>query len=301
MFLLVIAIILTLIGVGWMLLGEQGTRPAGIIGPLLGAVALVLACSTIVEAKNVGVVTSFGKLVGTMEPGYHMKKPWEKVTDIDSTVKTRKYDGEDDCLYVRIGDGSRSCVNLTLRWRVNGNKADVVYADYRADDPTAKVGSDLVSPMLKSSLQSTLGDYNPVASLKVVKAEDTGDEGAAVSFAPDFDVMNAELMKDLKGRSDLVEILDVVVTYVSISSNTQEQLDAFTKSVGQTVAAQQNKETSEAQAAANKALEKNVSQELNVARCIDALNKAIEKGYALPAGFNCLGAGPMVIPAGGAR
>lgn len=291
MILLIIAIILALAGVGWFLFAVEA-KALGVIPLVIAAALLIWSCSTVVEAKNVGVVTTFGKPTGTMDPGFNLKKPWDKVTDIDGTVQTRTYD-TDNPLYVRIGDGSRSAVSLALRWQIVPDEADTIYADYRADDPTAEVGDKLVSPQLKAALQKTLGDYNPVATLKVVKAEDTGE--AAPSFAPDFDAISEQLLSDLQGRSELVEILDVSVTYVSISDNTQKALDDFTKAVGQTVAAQQNKETSAAQAEANRELEGATSPAINQARCLDALNAAIENGYSLPAGFNCLGAGSSVV------
>lgn len=296
MLLLIFAALIFLVAIGWGLFGISGpAKPlgAGALG-VLAALLLFASMSTVVEAKNVGVVTSFGKPVDSLTPGFSFKKPWEKVTDIDGTIQTRNYKDDSDCLYVRIGDGSRSCVLLTIRWRIVADEADTIYADYRSDNPTEEVGSKLVSPQLKSALQKTLSDYNPVANLKVVEA---GSADKAPSFAPDYDAMSKTLLEDLQGRSDLVEILDVSVTYVSISKNTQAQLDDFVKALGSTVVAQQNKITSKAQAEANAALEKNVSPELNVARCIDALNKAIEKGYGLPAGFNCLGGGSVVIPA----
>lgn len=295
MFLLIGAILLVLIAAGIVLLGSERTVPkiAAVVPLILALGLFVWSISTVVEAKNVGVVTTFGKPTGTMEPGFNTKKPWDKVTDIDGTIQTRSYPTSNP-LFVKIGDGSRAGVALSLRWRIIPDQADAIYADYRGDEPTSEVGDKLVSPMLKQALQKTLGTYNPCASLKVVKAEDLGDQKQA-SLAPDYDDMSSALESDLSGRSDLVEVVGVNVTYVSISDNTQKCLDDFTKAVGQTVAAQQNKETSAAQAAANKALEGAISPEVNQARCLDALNSAIEKGYSLPAGFNCLGSGSSVV------
>lgn len=295
MFLLIGAILLVLIAAGIVLLGSERTVPkiAAVVPLILALGLFVWSISTVVEAKNVGVVTTFGKPTGTMEPGFNTKKPWDKVTDIDGTIQTRSYPTSNP-LFVKIGDGSRASVALSLRWRIVPDQADAIYADYRGDEPTSEVGDKLVSPMLKQALQKTLGTYNPCASLKVVKAEDLGDQKQA-SLAPDYDDMSSALESDLSGRSDLVEVVGVNVTYVSISDNTQKCLDDFTKAVGQTVAAQQNKETSAAQAAANKALEGAISPEVNQARCLDALNSAIEKGYSLPAGFNCLGSGSSVV------
>jgi regulator of protease activity HflC (stomatin/prohibitin superfamily) len=274
-----------------------------IVPALLAVLLFVLSISTTVPAKNVGAVTSFGAPAGSLDAGYHTKKPWEKVTDIDGTAQTRKYNG-DNCLYVRIGDGSRSCVQMTVRWQINADKGDTIYADFRSDDPTAQVGDDLVSPKIKAALQDTLGDYNPVASLQVVKADDAGT-AEAVSFAPDLALLSTSLKTSLetklKEAGDLAEVLSVDVTYVSISDNTQKQLDDFIKAVGATVVAGQEKETKHAQALANDELAASVAQPgILESRCLDAINAAIEKGYPLPAGgINCLGgSSAVVVPSG---
>ncbi len=295
MFALISSVLLVLVGIGLLVFLPGRQKLVGLLGFLLAFVVLGVACTTVVQAKTIGIVTAFGKVDRPLEPGLSFKRPWEQVTDIDGTVKTMKYDG-DNCLWVRIGDGSRSCVSLTIRYQAVPEQATTIYTDYRATDPIAEVGSNLVSPELKAALQKTLGDYNPVSGLKVVKAADTGKQ--PVSFAPDYDEMSTKLLADMRSRTDLVDFLTVSVTYVSISDNTQNALDDFIKAVGATVVAQQNKETSSAQAAANRELAASVQDPgVNVARCLDAVNRAIEKGYQFNAGFTCLGGtGAVVVP-----
>lgn len=296
MILLIIAIVLALAGLGWLFLGDE-TRAAGLLPLVIAAVLFGISCSTIVEAKNVGVVTTFGKPTGTMDPGFNLKKPWDKVTDIDGTVQTREYQG-DGCLYVRIGDGSRSCVSLTLRWQIVPAQADQVYADYRADDPTAEVGDKLVSPTLKAALQKNLGDYNPVAQLGAIDATQTTD--AALSFAPDYDKIADDTLAGIKqrlGDEPLVDVISLSVSYVSISDNTQSALDAFVKAVGETQQAKQQEQTAQAQAAANQAISASVSNDPNVlvSRCFDLIASG---KFAPPVGFSCWpgGDGTLVVP-----
>ena len=156
MFALLMFVLLIVTGVVLLIVLPRPYKFSGLLGFLLAFVILGAACTTVVQAKTIGIVTSFGKVDRALEPGLNLKKPWEQVTDVDGTVKTMKYDG-DNCLWVRIGDGSRSCVSLTIRYQAVPDQATTIYTDYRATDPIAEVGSNLVSPELKSALQKTLG------------------------------------------------------------------------------------------------------------------------------------------------
>ncbi|HET7320819.1 MAG TPA: hypothetical protein VFI84_04545, partial [Candidatus Saccharimonadales bacterium] len=59
----------------------------------LGVLALAMlftfvASATVVSTKNVGIVTSFGKPVGSLSNGFHMVAPWAKVTELDAAIQT---------------------------------------------------------------------------------------------------------------------------------------------------------------------------------------------------------------------
>lgn len=293
----IVGVIVLLAGALALLFGADAElKFIGAVAGVIALVVIVLSTITIVQPRNVGVPTTFGKVGTPMDPGLHFKAPWTKVTDIDGTIQTRSYQ-EDNCLYVRIGDGSRSCVSLSLRWKVNSDQADKVYSDYRSGNPTEEVGSKLVSPVLKASLQKTLGDYNPVAELGAIK--DT-DVNADLSFAPDYDAVakgTADGMKSRLGQDPLVDIVSVSVSYVSISDNTQAALDNFVKAVGETQQAKQQKQTADNQAAANKAISGSVSNDPNVlvSRCFDLISSG---KFNPPVGFSCWpgGSGATVVP-----
>ena len=81
----IILLIVTLVAV----FGMLGTKsPAARtralrIAVVAGAITLfvlILGSTTIVSARNVGVVTMFGRPSGTLSNGIHMKAPWQSVT-----------------------------------------------------------------------------------------------------------------------------------------------------------------------------------------------------------------------------
>lgn len=267
--------------------------PAG-----LGILALVFASTAVVEAKNVGVVTEFGRPVGTASPGLNFKLPWQKVTEVDGTVQTDEYKGDDRCIYVRIGDGSRACVTLTNRWKIVDDQADQIYGDYRSDDPTKSLRDAVVSTQLKAATQEVFAKYNPIAELEVVEGSNA-KSASELSFAPDYDAFSRAIQEAMEGRqgAELIEIKSITVSYVSLSESTQRTIDGFIKAVGETRIAAQDRSTALEQAKANEALSASVSNAPGVlqSRCLDAVLTAIEKGYQLPAGFNCLGSGSAVV------
>lgn len=275
--------------------GRFAAAASAVVAAGLTAILLVLACMTVVQAKNVGVVTSFGKPVDTLEPGLSWKKPWEKVTELDGTWQTDEYNG-DDCIYVRIGDGSRSCVTITNRWRIVTEQADTIYGDFRSDDPTESLRDNVVSTQLKAAVQEVLADYNPVASLRQVSGSETQD----VDFAPDYDAIGRGVVESMDrrlGSSPLIELQAITVSYVSLADSTQQKIDAFIAEVAQTRIASQQVETNRKIAEANRVLSESVSNDPNVlvSKCLDI----VSKGRA-PAGFQCWPGtgGSVVLPSG---
>lgn len=303
MFVVILCIILALVALGFVIGGLVTDEPGvglGVAGvcALIGVILWVCGSMTIVEAKNVGVVTSFGKPQGTLDPGLHWKKPWEKVTDIDGTIQTDEYRGK-RCIYVRIGDGSRSCLTATIRWRANADNADKMFADYRSDNPTESLRDAVVSTQFKSAAQAVLSEYNPVADLQVVDGSNAAS-AADLNFAPDYDKIAADLtaqMENRLGKDPLVDVQSVSVSYLSLAKSTQKALNGFIAAVGDTRIAAQKRSTAAEEALANKALSDSISNDPNVlvSKCLDILSVAVEKKVDLPAGFSCWGANSAVV------
>lgn len=289
----------------------------GYLPPSLALVPLVIALfigfmasTTIVQAKQQGVLTTFGAPADrTLDPGLNVHFPWQDVTHIDATIITNEYRDDakgTECggaIYVRIGDGSRSCLTTTIRWRIDPSKANVIYADYRSDDPTESFRKAVISTQFKSAAQAVMSAYNPIATLEVVEGNNA-EAASELNFAPDYDQVALDLeeqMTERLGDDPLAFIESITVSYVSLSESTQRTLDDFIKAVGETRIAAQNVNTADQQADANEKIRDSLKDNPGAlqSRCIDFLFQAAEAGYELPAGgVNCLGAGSsVVIPA----
>lgn len=277
----------------------------GAIPVLIGLVILGFAGTAIIQAKNVGVLTTFGKPAErTLSPGLHFKAPWQKVTELDGTTISDEYRG-DRCITVRIGDGSTACISATNRWRLVQEKANITYGDYRSDDVKETVRDALVSTVFKASVNQVLGEYDPTGDLQVIDAK----AGASADFAPDYDAISEAIQSNMRERvkeqGSLVEIRAVTVSYIKLSDSTQNKINAYQAEVAETRNALQRKETASAQAEANRALSESVSNDPNVlvSKCFDTLAAMVELKQPIPAGFSCWpgGGSAVVIPSGATK
>lgn len=290
MFTFVLALLMLLAAVATFAVGKsKGRGRAVALVPLLaGVVLLAMACTTIIQAKNVGVLTTFGKPTRSLNAGLHVKAPWQKVTELDGTKITNKYTGEER-IEVRIGDGTTAAVETAIRWSIVGEKADEIYADYRSDDVNMNVREALVETVFKNAINAVFGQYNPTAEL--VTVDPNSDK--RLNFVPDYDGLAAEVTESMKQRvadsGGYVKIEFVTLSGISLSPETQKKINEFQAEVARTQVALQAERTNRAQAAANKALSTSVSNNPNVlvSRCLDTLQMMVENQQPVPAGFTC--------------
>ena len=265
---------------------------AGFAPLALALIWLAIASSAIVEAKQVGVKTTFGKPhETTLSSGFHWKAPWQKVTSIDATVQTDEYRG-DDCIRVRIGDGNAACVYATNRWSVNDKNAATVYAEFRSDDPTDSLRKAVVSTQFKAALNATFGTYDPTSQLEGAADEKT------VTFAPDYNALAEDVEQIMAEKvRGLVDIDSVTISYLKLDAKTEKRIADYQAELQKTKIAKQAQATAAEQAKANQMLADSVSKDPNVlvAQCLQAL---AEGSFKPPAGFSCWpsGGSAVVVP-----
>ena len=290
MFAAILAVILLAVAVALFAGGGKasGTRKAAVLPLLAAVVLLAVSCTTIIQAKNVGVLTTFGKPTKSLTAGLHVKAPWQKVTELDGTKITAKFAG-DDRIEVRIGDGTTAAVETAIRWSIVPEKADEIYADYRSDDVNENVREALVETVFKSAINSVFGQYNPTSEL--VAVDPTSER--RINFVPDYDGLATEVTDSMKARvaemGGYVRVEFVTISGITLSPETQKKINEFQAEVARTQVALQAERTNRAQAAANKALSDSLSNNPNVlvSRCLDTLQTMVDNNQSVPAGFTC--------------
>jgi len=289
----VVCVALLVLGLCLLLFGSSIPFRKVIGGALVAVAALVLlfASTTVIEAKNVGVLTTFGKPSGTLDSGLHLKLPWQRVTELDGTKITNKYEGT-HAVEVRIGDGTTAHVKTAIRWSIVGDKADDIYADYRSDDVNETVNESLVETVFSNALNQVLGDYNPTANLRVVNPDEQGS--VSISFVPDYDDLAAKVTASMEQRvadaGGYIKIDFITISGLTLSETTQAKINEFQAEVAKTQVALQKKATAAAQAEANKTLSDSVSNNPNVlvSRCLDTYQQMVDEAQPIPAGgINC--------------
>lgn len=274
----------------------------GVVPLILALLFAVFSCTAIVQAKTQGVLLTFGKPAErTLDPGLNLKAPWQKVVTVDTTRQTDNYnDGKEDTdhsvIKVRLGNGNVSALYASITWQVNDEKANTVYGEFRGDDPTEEVYKKLVAPNFKQAVNSTLGQYNPVADIKAQDGSDSGasaEDAAKVNFAPDFDAFAADVKSSFEeriqpadGSAPLIKVISVQTSFIDFDDATEQQIADYQAEVQKTVIAAQAVQTAIKQAEANEKIAASISKDPNVlaSRCLDLI---AEGKFDPPIGFSC--------------
>lgn len=306
MILFIISLLILFIGVplALLLVAQGARRGLAILVGFVGLVLVALSCITTIGPKNTGVISTFGAVSSrTLDAGPALKWPWQRVTDIDGTIQTDEYVHKTE-LSVRLGDGQTAKVWTTNRWRINPEAANLVYQDYRSDDPTKSFRDAVVSTQFKSAINDVLGDFNPTQSIDNVDTQNVNQLASKADFTPDYDSLSQQVEDKLaskvtKGDESLIEIVDVTISFIDYGAKTDQKINAFLGEVAKTRQALQAQATATAQAKANKILADSISRDPNVlvSRCLDLI---AEGEASLPAGFQCWPntGGAVVLPSG---
>ena len=260
--------ILLLIVIVVAVLGTVGAKnPAGktrslrvaVVAGVIALFVLILGSTTIVSARNVGVVTTFGRPGGTLSNGLHWKAPWQSVTEMNGTIQIDNHTGE-NATTVRLGNNSTAFVDNSVRWRIQPAAADELFLDYRDFE---NVRDNLVTRELRAALNEVFADFDPLAPENV--------EGANVQALGD---KVAEKLRAKVGGQ--IEILNVIVPLANYDNATQERINALNVEKANTRIAEQRAKTAAAEAKANEILAASVSNDPNVlvSKCLDAAREA---------------------------
>jgi hypothetical protein len=291
-FVLIIGIIAA-IAAGW---SEHSKAIAGLVGLGFGVVAalcLFNASATIVKARSVGVVTSFGKADYTINSGFHLVAPWKKVEKFDTSVKTvvmkgatKSDDVDASCVKIRLGNQTNGCADVNrATWNIDPN-GDILslYSQYKSFDNIEK---NVVLGQLSNGLVTTLGSFDPLASVN--GSADTPIKNTA-QLSQDALTATQEGLRKQVGTGVVVNTEQIFVNYDDV---TQAKLNDFAKAIAETRIATQNGATATENAKANKALTDNGAAYkdpgVQYQNCLNLIRDLATRNQLdkLPATFNC--------------
>lgn len=227
-------------------------------------VTLVVACSTIVGTRQVGVATSFNRPTGvTYSNGIHFKAPWVKVHEMDGAVQIDTYQG-DSRIAVRLGNNSTALADASIRWQIKQDAADDLFVQYKTFDG---VRANLIERNLKVALNEAFASYDPLAR-----------KNLEVSPLPQISAESLELLREKVGAE--VEILDVSVPTIDFDDETEKRINEINSERAKTTAAEQEIKTNDAKRKAAETLANMPPPNLSIA-IANCLNKMAESGVSL--------------------
>ncbi len=266
----------------------DNTRLATVVGLVLiagGLFTVMWDSFTIVPARNVGVVNTFGKAEGALDNGFHWVKPWSSVETIDATVQNINLSADaKNCITVRLANQTTACVDVTVQWNIDQKaNANELWQRYRGnnDDVVGNVGRNVVERELRRSLNVVFETYNPLSVL-----------AAGATPQVKTDDLAASALGEMKGHVDAGIVVDTLrISVVHYDDTTQQKLNGFAQALADTQIATQQKLTAEQQKQANDLLAAASSNDAGVKyqNCLNLLKDLAAKGQLqnLPPTFNC--------------
>ncbi|ALG30168.1 MULTISPECIES: SPFH domain-containing protein [Glutamicibacter] len=263
MFPTIFALFCALIGLVVMLAGKtmkpenknrSATRATGIGVFAVSLVVLGIMSTTIVQPRTVGVKVALGKPTSVVSNGFHLKWPWEKVEKLDGSVQNDVYSG-DSGIPVRLGNNGRANVDASIQWQLKTDDAMDVFLDYRTFEG---IQSNLVDRNFRATLNEVMATYDPLAYTEPSKG------------GQDLEGLAKAVQEKMQGKvKTQIEIRSVTLPIINFDEPTQNRINELQAEAAKTRVAEQRKQTSTAEAEANKILERSLTPETLTSKCLD--------------------------------
>ena len=245
-----------------------------------GGLAIIFSSFNSVGTYDIGVTTSFGKVISYVGPGAHWIAPWENMVTIDESIQQTN-----DELTVRVAGQQTAVANVKLRWQIIPSATDVLFKQYKGS--TANVGSALVIPELNVAMNSVYDGYDPILPLSTGAKAGTPDN-------PSTAQLSAQVQAALESKiGSQIKIATLIVQPLKYDQTVENRINSVLAQTAKTDVAKQSVITAQNQAAANKVLQQNVTPLTLVQQCMTAIS---DGQLTPPAGFSCWpGSGSGVV------
>lgn len=245
---------------------------AGGIALVIAAIMFGLNFFTKVPANSVGIVTAFGKPVGTVSSGLQFLDPWESVDTFSTRVQITERlqaanqgdQSGNDCVEVNLNGGASACADMTIRYVINPEDAVALWQRY-GDFNTVR--DSLLRSATNNAAKIVFGKFKPQDAIS----------GAAL---PQITTQMTNELKNQLADSGLT-LVAVAPGQLHLSENVQNQINEILNAQTNATVAQQNLAVSQAQAQANQALTNSLSPQILAEDCFKAAEQI------KPTVFNC--------------
>ncbi|WP_345471124.1 SPFH domain-containing protein [Glutamicibacter ectropisis] len=231
-----------------------GTIAGGIGVFVVALVVMAVMSTTIVQPRTVGVKVALGKPTSVVSNGFHLKWPWEKVEKLDGSVQNDVYSA-DSAIPVRLGNNGRANVDASIQWQLKTDDAMDVFLDYRTFEG---IQSNLVDRNFRATLNEVMATYDPLAYTE------------PSSGGQDLEGLAKSVQEKMQSKvKTQIEIRSVTLPIINFDEPTQNRINELQAEAAKTRVAEQRKQTSTAEAEANKILEQSLTSETLTSKCLD--------------------------------
>lgn len=146
-------IILTILIIGGIIADEGEVNPKCLLG-LVGLLVIVPSLIGSVPTGNIGIKTSFGKVLDdSLREGIHLKAPWEKIVNMDGRLQ--KYENE-----IALESSTKDMqvvtnIMIAVNYQVSLNEASNLYRNVGTEYQTT-----VLEPAIHETIKSTISQYN---------------------------------------------------------------------------------------------------------------------------------------------
>lgn len=311
-FVFIVGVLIALGGLGWAIKGmelkEEGrdsygrlvtkelgkTRLPGIGVLVLGLLVISLTMFSIVDARSVGIQTSFGKYRDTLKPGLQVTAPWSSVESWTTRNQTIRFagDGKDEerdnyftepRITVRLGNQSEAYVDATITWKITEKSVEDLWKQYKTFNDARR---DFVTPQTIGAANAAFDGYDPFRGL-----DEKNADNPYVPLSEWSSKITDKLRSAYAARN--IELISVQVTKVAYDQRTEDKLRQYSDAVANTRIKAQDVKTADEEAKASKA---RASQTGQGCEALIRDLAAQDQLKNLPAGWQCPGTtGPSVV------
>lgn len=196
---------------------------------VIGVLILFFGIFVSVGAGQVGVKTRFGAVVGTLEPGLHMKMPFmEHVVRMD--VQTQKE--EVKAVSAASQDLQEVTTNVAINYHLEGSKAAAIYQNIGTEYP-----SRVIDPAIQESVKANTAKYT---AEKLITSRESVLQGIIDLLTEKMRkfgiIVDAINITDFKFSGDFTRAIEAKVTAVQNAEAAKNKLEQVQYEADQRVA-----------------------------------------------------------------
>jgi len=251
--------------------GRTGGAGAAVAALLVLGIVTALFSATTVDARSVGIQTSFGKYDATLDNGFHWTAPWSNVEQFSTQVQYLELKG-DGAVPVSFLGGSSGTASVVVRWSIDSKGAEDLWKKYKTFD---NVRDQLVRSEAQNAFRTTFSNYTPVDAI---------DGNNLNKITADVQKLLAETL----GKNG-VAVDSVSVTNVGLGDRAQTSLDRIVAANADVERATAEQEKAKIEAETARIRAESQTPESLQRYCLEVMNSwNVNNNGPLPATFNCL-------------